>query len=139
VILFFSPETGFWGQDWDSLGVALTLCLNVLRTLSRVRGIIRIFRVPPNILLVVEYPIIEVFQYFNRRPPEPPPSPPTVALLHSGTSPIFFFIVLAACSSPFSETIFSFLVNKKESHIYKAQTVFDLPKMCSICYLFSEL
>jgi hypothetical protein len=75
----------------------------------------------------------EVFQYFNRRPPEPPPSPPTVALLHSGTSTIFFFIVLAACSPPFSESIFSFLVNKKESHIYSAQTIFDLPKICSIC------
>jgi hypothetical protein len=30
VILFFSPETGFWGQDWDSLGVALTKASNEL-------------------------------------------------------------------------------------------------------------
>jgi hypothetical protein len=44
----------FWNlcnlqRESQSLG-ALTLCLNVLRTLSRVRGIIQIFRVSPNIV-----------------------------------------------------------------------------------------
>jgi hypothetical protein len=62
----------------------LTLCLNVLRTLSRVRGIIRIFRVTPNTChhrRSSVSPPTHTLVSNGRRPLEPLPQPKTLTLI----------------------------------------------------------